>query len=188
MKLMVSGYKYDGWLYRTWEFPKIIFENDDLICLEMTGCRTYSSSQNRKRVFKTLPNKEYQSYWVFPKGQWYNFIIRKWNKNGNISYKINLASPYIIEEESLKFIDLDIDFMVSSINKTYRVLDIDEYDENKVKFQYPKKLNSIIEKTKEELEKRISSGEFINEFGDGFISKMKGASKYNLWLKQQKNK
>ena len=49
-------------------------------------------------------------YCLFPQKYWFN-IIAMIRDNG-ISYYCNLASPYILDQEALKYIDYDLDVKV----------------------------------------------------------------------------
>ena len=67
-------------------------------------------------------------------------------KKGRVEFYINIASPYIIEEETLKYIDFDLDFKIIGKDlNSIKKLDEHEFNENITKYKYDSKL---IEKIK----------------------------------------
>jgi protein associated with RNAse G/E len=50
-EIAVHAYKFNGWLYRTWEFPKIIEETDEYICLLSNGSRVITADKKKDNVF-----------------------------------------------------------------------------------------------------------------------------------------
>jgi protein associated with RNAse G/E len=73
-------------------------------------------------------------------------------KSNKYYYYINIAGPFIFEEDAIKYIDFDLDYripdaQVSKIN----LLDVNEFNKHKVKYQYPIELINKIESVKEEV-------------------------------------
>ena len=48
-------------------------------------------------------------------------------RDNGISYYCNLASPYILDQEALKYIDYDLDVKVFADGEK-KLLDVDEYE------------------------------------------------------------
>ena len=139
-KIMIHGYKKNGWLYRTWEFPKIIEKNDEYLCVYLKNTSIITSEKFSKRNFHSKNLKD--SYWFFLKDEWFNIVATV--VDDNVSYYINLSSPFIIEEEAIKYIDFDIDVKIDQ-NGNFKILDKKEFDEHKKEFDYGNKLTKIIE-------------------------------------------
>ena len=61
----------------------------------------------------------------FHKKYWFNIIAMI--RNNGISYYCNMASPYYLDEEALKYIDYDLDVKIFTDGEK-RLLDVEEYD------------------------------------------------------------
>lgn len=60
--------------------------------------------------------------------------------NGEItSYYCNIAKPSVFSNNSLSFVDLDLD-LVKQSNEDWRVIDIEEFENNSTKYNYPSEL------------------------------------------------
>lgn len=137
-KIMVHAYKRNGWLYRVWEFPKVIDVGKDYICVSSYNSNVITSDKDSNRNFRSKNLKN--SFWFFFKDEWFN-IIATLTESNEIQYYVNIASPYIYEEEAIKYYDLDLDIKMKSIDANfYRILDVEEFNENKIKFKYEKEL------------------------------------------------
>ena len=84
----------------------------------------------------------------FYKNRWFN-IIGQFKKDG-VYYYCNIASPYIIEDGAIKYIDYDLDLRVFP-NGNYRVLDKGEYKYHKEKMNYPEEIDTILKRELDEL-------------------------------------
>lgn len=158
---MVHAYKYNGWLYRTWEYPTIIEINDDYTVLSLIKTRVLSSEENSIRCFSSWMYKD--TFWFISNKEWFNFILTV-EDEGNRLY-INLSSPYIFEEGAIKYYDFDLDFKINA-HQQWREVDINEFLENSKKYNYPPNLVDIIRDVEEKLSKKIK-----NHYFDKFISK-----------------
>ena len=85
----------------------------------------------------------------FYKKRWFN-IIGQLKKYGLFFY-CNIATPFLIDDKIIKYIDYDLDLRVFS-DGTYKVLDKSEYEYHKKKMNYPKEIDIIV---KEELKNLI---------------------------------
>ena len=74
---------------------------------------------------------------------WFN-IIGIIKKDG-IHFYCNIASPYLIDDEALKYIDYDLDIKVID-DFSYNVLDRNEYNKHKERMDYPSDLKKILER------------------------------------------
>ncbi|QHG89639.1 DUF402 domain-containing protein [Malacoplasma iowae] len=143
-KIMVHAYKRNGWLYRVWEFPKVVAMTDEYICVSLYNSRVITNEKNSSRNFHSKNLKP--SFWFFFYDKWYN-IIATLTPNDTLNYYVNFASPFIHEEEAIKYYDFDVDIkMKNNVLDEYKILDLDEYDENKVAYRYEKQILSQIEK------------------------------------------
>ena len=77
----------------------------------------------------------------FYKKRWFN-IIAQLKPNG-IFYYCNIASPYVIDEGIIKYIDYDLDLRVFN-DGAFKILDRNEYNYHKKLMKYPREINYII--------------------------------------------
>ncbi|QZE12098.1 DUF402 domain-containing protein [Mycoplasma sp. Ms02] len=132
----IQAYKYDGKLYRQWNKAKVIFADDkNLVCFMHKTKVT--ELENKGWVYRE------PVIWVFSKKHLFNAIITI-KKDGN-HYYINLASTPIFEDETIKFIDYDLDVKVYPF-KDLKIVDREEFFANSKKFNYPQKLKELIYK------------------------------------------
>ncbi len=165
-RLMVHAYKFNGWLYRSWEYPMIIENNDDYIVLSNMDTKILTSEYNTNRVFGSVT--KHPSFWVFWKDGWFNMLVSI--IDGKPQYYINVSSKFIYEESAIKYIDFDLDYKILS-NGKWVELDKNEYEEAKETFNYPKALVSIIGGIEKDIEKRIESNYFNKIFNAEQIDK-----------------
>lgn len=151
----IHCYKHNGKIHRIWEESMILENgNDYLIC----GNFKTSVVENDGRIHKT---KE-PAIIFFYKNSWFNIIAQF--KEYGLFYYCNIASPYLIDENTIKYIDYDLDLRVFPDGE-YRVLDRNEYKYHKKIMNYSEDLDIIINKALEELieKKKKNEGPFNKE-------------------------
>jgi len=77
----------------------------------------------------------------FHKHYWFN-VVAMIRDNG-VSYYCNLATPYALDKEALKYIDYDLDVKVFPDGEK-RLLDVDEYEVFSRRWQYPPEIDKIL--------------------------------------------
>ena len=150
-KFKIQCYKHDKKIHREWseaillDIKKdyMVFGNNKTIVTESEGT--------------TWKTKEPAIMYFF-KNRWYN-IIAQMKKDG-IYYYCNIATPYIIEENTIKYIDYDLDLRVFP-KGDYRILDKLEYEYHKNKMGYSKDLDIVINNAMKELISEYSAGAFM---------------------------
>ncbi|MGC3124428.1 DUF402 domain-containing protein, partial [Enterococcus faecalis] len=70
----------------------------------------------------------------FHKKYWFKIIAK--NREKGVSYYCNQASPYVLDDEALKYIDYDLDIKVFPEGEK-RLLDVDEYEIHSKLMDYP---------------------------------------------------
>ncbi len=169
-KLKIFCYKHDGTLEHTSEEAVVLENNDEyLVC---GNGRTKITEKDGRSHMTNEP-----AVLFFYKKHWFN-IIGQLKKFG-LFYYCNIASPYIIEGKSIKYIDYDLDLRVFP-DGGFRILDRNEYNYHKKIMHYSDDLDAII---KSELSflidlKRSVSG----PFEPGIVDKY-----YELYEKIKKN-
>lgn len=147
--IQIQSYKHDESLHRIWEKATVVEETESHIVVVNKRTKVIESNG---RFWHT---REPSVTWFY-KDKWYNIIgIIKQNE---IHYYCNIASPYVLDDEGLKYIDYDLDVKVVD-DFSYTVLDRNEYNRHKVKMNYSEKLKHILEEELTQLRQMIEQRE-----------------------------
>lgn len=139
----IHGYKHNGKIHRAWDEAVLLEIHDEYLIF---GNEKTKVTESDGRTWRT---KEPAVLYFFYK-DWYN-IIGQCKKDG-IYYYCNLASPFIVEENTIKYIDYDLDLRVFP-DGSFKVLDRGEYKYHKNVMKYPNSIDIIL---KEELSNLIN--------------------------------
>ena len=77
----------------------------------------------------------------FHKKYWFNIIAMI--RDNEVSYYCNLASPFYMDQEALKYIDYDLDVKVFP-GGDKKLLDVEEYEQHKRKMNYSDEIDFIL--------------------------------------------
>ena len=132
--LTIKCFKHDGQPHRVWDRGLVLENNDDYIVVATKRAKVVEA--NGRRWFTKEP-----AVTIFSKKEWWNTICMI-KKNG-IVYYCNIASPYAIDENTIKYIDYDLDLRVFP-DGSFRVLDRNEYNYHKKLMKYPNEIQEII--------------------------------------------
>ena len=133
-RIFIHCYKHDGQLHKTWK---------DAVILENTKEKLVLGNCNAlvtKVDGRTWYTKEPAIMFFYP-DKWFNIIAQL--KSNGIFYYCNIASPYILEDNIVKYIDYDLDLRVFP-DGGFRVLDRNEYKYHKKKMKYSKEIDMVI--------------------------------------------
>ena len=146
-EIQIQSYKHDESLHRIWEKAKVVEVTDEYVIV--INRRTKVIEANG-RFWHT---REPSVTWFF-KDKWYNIIgiIKK----DEIHYYCNIASPFVYDDEALKYIDYDLDIKVID-DFSYNILDRNEYNKHQVRMDYSTKLKKILEVELLNLKKMIDN-------------------------------
>jgi uncharacterized protein len=157
-KIQIHSYKHNGAIHRVWEETKvlkgtqssIIGGNDRTLVIESDG-RTWITRE--------------PAICYFDANNWFN-VIGMLRQDG-IHYYCNISSPFIVEDDALKYIDYDLDIKVYP-DMTYMLLDEEEYERHRVAMNYPKELDVILKRNVDTLIQWIHQrkGPFAPDFVD----------------------
>lgn len=147
-KYQIQCYKHNGKIHRSWDEAILLDDKKDYMVFA-----NYKTQVIRAEgiAWKT---KEPAIMYFF-KNKWYN-IIAQLKKDG-IYYYCNIASPFIIEEGTIKYIDYDLDLRVFP-SGAYKVLDVLEYNYHRKLLKYSDDLDTILQKALENLIKEYVNG------------------------------
>ena len=133
-KYEIHSYKHDGKIHRSWDEAVLLGVHDKYLIF---GNEKTKVTESDGRTWRT---KEPAVLYFFYK-DWYN-VIGQYKKTG-IYYYCNIASPFIIEEGTIKYIDYDLDLRVFT-EGSFKVLDRGEYKYHKNLMNYPESIDKIL--------------------------------------------
>lgn len=140
-KLQIQCYKHNGKIHRAWDEAVVLDIKKNYIVFGNNKTRVTEAEGN---VWRT--NEPAIMY--FFKDRWFN-IISQLKKNG-IYYYCNIATPFIIEDNTVKYIDYDLDLRIFP-NGEYKILDQLEYQYHKRIMNYSDDLDFVVNNALEEL-------------------------------------
>ena len=133
-KYIIHSYKHDGSIHRAWDEAILLDETEDYLVFGNDHTKVIESDG---RSWKT---KEPAIMYYF-KDNWYN-VIGQYKKDG-IYYYCNIASPFVIDGKTIKYIDYDLDLRVFP-DGAFKVLDRGEYNYHKNKMNYSDEIDIIL--------------------------------------------
>ncbi len=184
-KIAIHAYKFNGWLYRTWEFPTVLEATDEYVCVSSQGARIITNRIGSKQHYQSKVIEP--SIWYFFKNEWFNLIYQK--RNQHVRVYINLASPYYYENETLKYIDFDLDYVNRSFDKNHQLIRIDnnEFITNSKLLNYPNALKNKIILTAKSIEEKLKNNELEKYFNQNLLNKSGEQYDAKKRLLQRKN-
>jgi protein associated with RNAse G/E len=153
-RLKIQCYKHNRRIHRAWDEATFLEEKDNYLVFGNENTLVIDTFGN---FWKT---KEPAIIYFF-KDKWFN-IIAQLKKDG-IYYYCNIASPIIIEDNTIKYIDYDLDLRIFP-SREFKVLDEKEYKYHQKKMRYPENLKEAIKNGLDELiEMYQAKGMFFND-------------------------
>ena len=133
--LKIHCYKHNGRIHRTWNDAIVLDDKEEyLVC----GNHKTTVTEKDGTIHKT---KE-PAVLFFYKKNWFNVFAQL--KKPGLFYKCNIATPYLIDDGIIKFIDYDLDLKVFP-DGGFRVLDRNEYKYHKKIMKYSEDLDRILQ-------------------------------------------
>lgn len=155
--IIIQSYKHDQSLHRIWKNETVLEHTDQHIIV--ANRRTKVVESNGRFWYTKEPSVSF-----FFKDHWYNVIAIL--KRKRITFYCNMASPALIDDEAVKYIDYDLDLRVEA-DYSYRVVDIHEFKTHSKVMNYSDRLTNILAKETLDLRARIDQREF--PFNHDFI-------------------
>lgn len=140
-RLQIQCYKHDGKVHRCWDEAVLLDEKKDYMVFGNERTLVTEAQGNTWRT------KEPAIMYFF-KDRWYNIIVQL--KKDGVTYYCNIASPYIIEDGTIKYIDYDLDLRIFP-SGSFKILDRQEYNYHKRKMNYSNELDLAIRSALSEL-------------------------------------
>ena len=134
-KLRIHCYKHNGKIDRISGVAIVLDETDEyLVCAN----NKVKLIENDGRSHRT---KEIAILFFYKK-EWYNILAQL--KKYGLFYYCNIASPYIIDGNIIKYIDYDLDLRIFP-DGTFKVLDKNEYRYHKITMRYSEEIDIIVQ-------------------------------------------
>ena len=169
-KLEIQCYKHNGKVHRYWSEAVLLDKKKNYMLFGNDKTQVIEAEGN---VWKT---KEPAIMYFFD-NEWFNIIVQL--KKDGIYYYCNIASPFIIEEGTIKYIDYDLDLRIFPDGE-YKILDQMEYNYHKRIMNYSDELDSVITSALDRL---------IQKYKEGVImfSKKKNLEYYSQYKQIKEN-
>lgn len=145
----IQSYKHDGKLHRTWR-DTMVLKTSEHSMIGVNDHTLVTESDGRRWVTRE-PAIVY-----FHKKYWFNVIAMIREKG--VSYYCNLASPFLLDDDTLKYIDYDLDIKVFPDGEK-RLLDVDEYEMHSKMMNYPNDIDFILKENVKILVDWINNGD-----------------------------
>lgn len=164
--LVIHCYKHNGTIHKSWSSALVLDKTDEYLVL---GSENVLVTKQDGRSWRT---KE-PAIMFFYEDKWFN-IIAQLKRNG-LFYYCNIASPYVIEKNVIKYIDYDLDLRVFN-DGAFKILDRNEYNYHRAIMKYPSSINKVVKSELSELIEMKKSGK--GPFNFSIIEKY-----YNIYKK-----
>lgn len=134
-KLVIHCYKHNGKIDRISGEAIVLDETDEyLVCAN----NKVKLTENDGRSHRT---KEIAILFFYKKS-WFNILAQL--KKYGLFYYCNIASPYIIDGNIIKYIDYDLDLRIFP-DGSFKVLDKNEYRYHKITMRYSDDIDLIVQ-------------------------------------------
>ena len=149
-KLIVHCYKHNGKIDRiSGEAVVLDITDDYIVCANNKVKLTENDgSTHRTKEIAIL---------FFYKKEWFNILAQL--KKYGLFYYCNIASPYIIDGNIIKYIDYDLDLRIFR-DGSFKVLDKNEYKYHKMTMKYSEEIDTIVQDSLNRLIKMKENGDF----------------------------
>ena len=167
--LTIKCFKHDGQPHRIWDRGLVLENTDDYIVVATKRAKVVEA--NGRRLFTKEP-----AVTIFSKKEWWNVICMI--KKSGIVYYCNIASPSLIHEDSIEYIDYDLDAKLFHDNEIL-ILDEKEYMHHKASYNYPTELDKVLDIQTRKVVLKMKARQF--PFDDAKINEY-----YNRYLEETK--
>ncbi|MEQ1762667.1 MAG: DUF402 domain-containing protein [Pyrinomonadaceae bacterium] len=125
----VNSRKFDGTIRRSW---KCDFVSSDHEKIDLVG----SFEEQFEHPELGIIEAGTVSHERFHFSRWYNYFIFEQPAGTLRNYYINICMPPEVDDQTIDYIDLDIDLIVWPDGR-WRTLDREEFEANRLEFGYP---------------------------------------------------
>jgi len=150
--ILVCALKYDGTAHRSWD-GRLVENRPPLLIVDARFAEDVQHDLLGSIVKGTI-STEY--YWL---DRWYNVFRFGDKTQPNATFYCNVTIPPRLENNTLSYVDLDIDVFVHA-DFTYEVLDMEDFNRNTRLYSYPQEIEQQAYQAVEELKALIYQREF----------------------------
>lgn len=150
-RLHIQCYKHNGQLHNEWSEAVLLDIKEDYLVF---GNNKTLVTEADGSVWRT---KEPAILYFF-KEEWFNLIVQL--KKNYITYYCNIATPFLIEDNTIKYIDYDLDLRIFPTGK-FKILDKSEYKYHKKIMHYSEELDKIIHHALTKLIQKYKSNDIV---------------------------
>lgn len=167
-KYEIHCYKHNGKINQASDEAVVVDITDDyIVCI---NDKVKITERDGRSYYTREP-----AILFFYKKRWFNIIAQM--KSFGLFYYCNIGSPFLIDENVIKYIDYDLDLRVFP-DGGYRILDNNEYKYHKKIMKYPSTIDYIVKRELSYLieMKKNNEGPFdkkIIEYYNRFITSKK---------------
>ena len=157
--IKIESLKHDRSLHRRWE-ENIVLYADETIVIGANNITKVTQGNGESWTTKV------PAIFYFNRNKWFNIIYLF--QEARPFYYCNLSSQFTYDNQTIRYIDYDIDFIVQ-LNHTFKIVDQDEYKENKLRYHYPKTIEKQLGRAKQDLKTWIK--QHRDPFNETFINR-----------------
>ena len=133
-KLEIHCYKHNGQLHRQWDEAVLLDIKDEYLVFGNNKTTVIDSDG-------TVWYTKESAILFFFRDRWFNIIGQL--KDYGIYFYCNIATPFLIDDNVIKYIDYDLDLRVFP-NGSFKILDRMEYKFHKKQMHYSNRLDFIL--------------------------------------------
>ncbi|MFB5193259.1 DUF402 domain-containing protein [Alicyclobacillus fastidiosus] len=154
-KLTIRALKYPDIPHYDWEVELLEEASTHVICIGLPGRKLVHHTKQKVFDFDSCSIEFYSlEHWVTVSADIVNGALQQ--------YYCNIAMPAIRDKSksTVSFIDLDLDLVRRSLNLPWKVVDVEEFHTNQVKYGYPSSLVVEAKQQLQELQNRVRKSLF----------------------------
>lgn len=150
--MIVRSLKYDGREHRRWRARLVRREGTLVVLSGLFEDEVEHALLGR--ISEGTISTEY--FWT---DRWYSVFRFQEPSGAHRNFYCNVNAPPRLDEETLSFVDLDVDILVAP-DFSYSVLDEDEFETHSARYDYPEELRARVRDAVTELIGLIERREF----------------------------
>jgi len=139
--VQIHSYKHNGRIHRIWQETTVLKGTANIVI--GANERTLVTESDGRTWLTREPSICY-----FHAEHWFNIICML--REDGVYYYCNLSSPFVYENNAIKYIDYDLDIKVFP-DMSYALLDEDEYELHRKVMGYPPVIDQILKKNVDKL-------------------------------------
>lgn len=139
--VQIHSYKHNGRIHRVWQETMVLKGTKNIVI--GANERTLVTESDGRTWLTREPSICY-----FHAEHWFNIICML--RDDGVYYYCNLSSPFVFDNNAIKYIDYDLDIKVFP-DMSYALLDEDEYEIHRKSMGYPDVVDQILKRNVDKL-------------------------------------